>query len=155
MAADQHGRIASVRRGALRAMVIAIAGLAVGCSSSTLETDSAPSGMACVDDSKGCIDQRQSALKSLLADKNRGWIKQPASPVAYASGVRMYAYKTEKPKLSCDELTTGRREADSAPQVLRGPSGQGLTPAQVSRGIMFAADVGRELTTEMKRRCRV
>lgn len=149
-----QGRYARLRRWTCGTALAMLAGVASGCSSGNIETEFAPSGLACVDDSKGCIDQRQSALKSLLADKNRGWVKQPASPAAYASGVRMFAYKTEKPRLSCDELTSGKREADNAPQVLRGPSGQGLSPAQVSRGVMFAAEVGKELGAEMKRRCR-
>ena len=111
--------------------------------------------MSCVDDSRQCIDQRQGALKGILSDKSRGWVKEPATPAAYASGVRMFAFKTEKPRLTCDELAAGRREADAAPQSLRGAAGQGLSPAQVSRGVMFAAEVGKELSAEIKRRCRV
>ncbi len=147
--------MAGTRERALCAAALAVALTVAGCSSTSVETEVAPIGMACVDDSKGCIDQRQNALKGLLADKNRSWVKQPASPAAYASGVRMFAFKTEKPRLSCEELAAGKREADSAPGVLRGPSGQGLTPAQVSRGVMFAGEVGKELGAEMRRRCRV
>ena len=155
MTGTMHGRVDNAWQDACKITVlVAIAALA-GCSSTTIEPDATQTGMACVDDSKACIDQRQNALKSLLADKNRAWVKQPVSPAAYASGVRMFAFKTEKTRMACDELASGKREAEGAPQVLRGPSGQGLTLAQVSRGVMFAAEVGRELGTEMKRRCKV
>jgi hypothetical protein len=148
--------MAPVRVAARFLPVIGLQLLLAACSSSAIDTDTASAtGIACVDDSKACIDQRQGALKSLLADKDRGWIRQPASPAAHASGVRMFAYKTQKPSLTCEELRIGKREADSAPGVLRGPSGQGLTPAQISRGVMFAGEVGKELNAEMKRRCRV
>jgi hypothetical protein len=113
----------------------------------------APSGLGCVDDSKRCIDERAIALKTLLADPSRKWVREPSSSFAYASGVRMYAFKQKKRDLTCEELSIGRREADAAGPVLRGPSGAGLTPAQISRGVIFAGEVGRELNAEGKRRC--
>jgi hypothetical protein len=36
---------------------------------------------------------------------------------------------------------------------LRGPGGAGLTPAQISRGVILASEVARELAKEIKRRC--
>lgn len=81
-------------------------------------------------------------------------MREPASAASYASGVRLFAYKTKKKELSCDELSMGRREADSAPGVLRGPQAAKLTPAQASRGIMLAGEVSRELGNEFTRRCR-
>jgi hypothetical protein len=135
------------------ALLSGLCGLAA-CSSATVEPRPQAQHFGCVDDSKQCVDQRQASLKGLLADPKRTWVRDPASPSAYASGVRMFAFKMEKARLSCDELGAGRREADGAPQALRGPSGQGLTPAQISRGVMFAGEVGKELTNEMKRRCK-
>ena len=67
--------------------------------------------------------------------------------------MRLFALKSKKKELTCDELAHGRNEADRAPGVLRGARGN-LTPAQVSRGIMLASEVSRELAAEMKRRCR-
>jgi hypothetical protein len=107
----------------------------------------------CVDDSKACIEQRQAALRVLQNDKSRGWVKQPASASSYATGVRLFAFKTEKARLSCDELGAGRREADGAPGILRSSQARGLTPAQVSRGLMFATEVSKELERERQRRC--
>jgi len=129
--------------------------LVAGCSGAGLSIDTGPqAGLGCVDDSKVCIDQRAAALKSIMADKERKWVREPATPAAYASGVRMFAYKQRKKELSCEELALGRREADAAASTLRGPGGAGLTPAQISRGVMMGQEVSKELAGEQGRRCR-
>lgn len=111
-------------------------------------------GLNCVDDSQACVAERSAALHGLMQDKSRGWVRQPATPAAYASGVRLFAFKQRKRELSCEELGIGRREADAGPGVLRGPGAGGLTPAQVSRGVMLSGEVSRELDGELRRRCR-
>ena len=121
----------------------------VGCSGPNITTGN--SGLTCVDDSSDCVAKRQSTLNSLVADNDRSWIKAHAPAEAYASGVRLFALKSKKKELSCDELAHGKNEADRAPGVLR--AANNLTPAQVSRGIMLASEVSRELGAEMKRRC--
>lgn len=127
-----------------------------GCSGLSGSADGdIQSGLGCVDDSHACVDQRASALRTLTADPHRKWMREPAGPEAYASGVRMYAYKQKKRDLTCDELTLARREAEAAPGVLRGAGSQKLTPAQISRGVLFSADVARELASEQRRRCKV
>jgi hypothetical protein len=110
-------------------------------------------GLRCVDDSAHCISQREKVFDSYMADKSRAWIKQPAAPEAHASGVRLFAISKRRKELTCDELQHAKREADSAPGALRGPGGKHLTPAQISRGIMLAGDVGRELAKEISKRC--
>jgi hypothetical protein len=111
-------------------------------------------GLGCVDDSTRCIDLRQAALKALLADKDRTWVKRKSiHPNEHASGVRLFAFRATKAELSCDELAHGRREAESVPKALKGYAN--LSPAQISRASMLAAEVQRELAGELKRRrCR-
>ena len=111
-------------------------------------------GLSCIDDSPQCIDQRKSALTTIINDKERKWVREQPTPAAYASGVRLFAFKHHKRQLTCEELAIGRREADSANTVLRGPEAANLTPAQVSRGLMLGAEVSRELAGEMQRRCK-
>lgn len=123
----------------------------VGCTGPNVTTG-ASSGLTCVDDSSDCVAKRQRTLKYLVDDQDRGWVKAHAPAEAYASGVRLFALKSKKKDLSCDELAHGKNEADRAPGVLR--SANNLTPAQVSRGMMLATEVSRELAAEMKRRCR-
>ncbi len=138
-----------------RDFVAAVAmALVAGCASTEPPTVAQHAGLACVDDSVECISRRQSALRQMMADNQRGWVREQPTPHAYATGVRLFAFKTKKKDLTCDELNVGRREADGAPGALRGPGGNGLTPAQISRGVMLAGDVSRELGNEFNRRCR-
>lgn len=110
-------------------------------------------GLSCVDDSKECVDQRQATLNSMLADQDRKWVKEPAGAQAHASGVRLFAFRSRKKELTCEELAMGRREADSVPKTLKGA--KDLSPAQISRANMFAAEVSKELAAEMRsRRCK-
>jgi len=111
-------------------------------------------GFGCVDDSKHCVEQRSAALKSIMEDRERKWVREPATPEAYASGVRLFAFKVRKKELTCNELAIGRREAEAAAGALRGPASARLTPAQVSRGVMLGAEVSRELMSELNRRCK-
>ncbi|MFV0367306.1 MAG: hypothetical protein ACK5KM_02485 [Hyphomicrobiaceae bacterium] len=111
-------------------------------------------GLSCVDDSAYCIGERRSALNHLVNRSDRHWVHAQPSAHAYASGVRLYAFKKKKKDLTCDELRVAGNEAKRAPKILRGPEGRSLTPAQISRGVMFAEEVGRELAREQSRRCR-
>lgn len=130
------------------ALCLALAGCSAG-------PDNTRAGLSCLDDSKECVDQRQATLKSMLDDKDKGWVKEAATPHAHASGVRLFAYRTQKKELSCEQLAAGRREADGAAKALRGPDAKGLSPAQVSRASIFAAEVSKELSAEMRaRRCK-
>lgn len=123
------------------------------CATSSPPVELSKAGYSCIDDSVECIGRRQSLLRQLTADNSRAWMKEQPSPDAYASGVRLFAMKTKKRELTCDELDRGRREADGAPAALRS-AGARLTPAQVSRSAIFAGEVSRELTGEMGRRCK-
>jgi hypothetical protein len=133
-------------------VTLGLCGLALSGCGVGLE-DNARAGLSCLDDSPRCIDQRQATLKAMLSDKERRWVKEHATPQAHASGVRLFAFRTAKADLTCEELLVGRREAETAPRALKG--GPGLSPAQVSRASLFAAEVRRELALEMgRRRCR-
>jgi hypothetical protein len=113
----------------------------------------ARAGLGCVDDSAACIASRQKTLRHLVDDPGRNWIKEPPTPEAYASGVRLFAFKTKKKELTCDELAHGRKEAEAARASLKS-AGSTLTAAQVSRGAMLATEVSRELQSEIARRCK-
>jgi len=141
---------------AAHAARVAAMGTALSLSACAFTTVTSPSpteaGLSCVDDSPTCIGRRQAALRALVADDQRAWIRTPATPRAYASGVRMFAYRNSAKNLTCEELKLGQQEADRAPASLKGASD--LTPAQRSRGAMLAAEVSRDLAREMRRRCK-
>lgn len=143
--------------GARRAVILVALGLAItaeaGCSVSTGIDADARAGLRCVDDSPECISRRQATLRHLENDPGRAWVKEPATAEAYASGVRLFAFKRKKAELSCDELAHGRREAEAARATLKN-AGSTLTQAQVARGTLFAGEVAKELQAEMGRRCK-
>jgi hypothetical protein len=139
-----------------RLMVIAVLGglgLAASACTGMLGVEDNRAGLSCVDDSAECVERRQTTLKAMLADKDRAWVKEAPTPQAHASGVRLFAFRSKKAELSCEELAHGRKEAEGAPKMLK--ASQGLSPAQISRASMFAAEINKELAAEMKkRRCR-
>jgi len=143
-------------RAARRTQILACALGAIGfvlSACSGLGPDEARGGLECLDDSSECVEQRQATLKSMLADKDRTWLKEPATAQAHASGVRLFAFRSKKTEMSCEELSYARKEAEGAPKTLK--ASQGLSPAQISRASLFAVEVNRELAAEMKkRRCR-
>ncbi|HWE18803.1 MAG TPA: hypothetical protein VG758_16720 [Hyphomicrobiaceae bacterium] len=144
-------RLGASRRRAIGAALGATTLWLAGCSGA--EIDDSRAGLSCIDDTPRCIERRQVALKVLLADKDHKWVREPATPHAHATGVRLFAFRSQKGELSCEELLYGHREATAAPKALKGH--QGFSPAQVSRASLFAAEVQRELAAEMrKRRCR-
>jgi hypothetical protein len=127
-----------------------------GCSAEISKPDTqASQNFGCVDDSPGCISQRQGALRQLQTDAGRGWVRQPASINSYATGVRLFAFKTEKQRMTCDELAIGRREAAAAPNVLRSPQAMAIQPQIRNRSLMLADEVSKELGRESQRKqCR-
>ena len=144
-------------RGPHIATLAAVCGLSLLASAcgGLFDSGDTKAGLSCVDDSPECVEQRQITLKAMLADKDRTWVKEAPTPQAHASGVRLFAYRTSKKELSCEELAHARREADGAAKTLRGPEGKSLSPAQISRATMFAAEVSKELSAEMRsRRCK-
>jgi hypothetical protein len=154
---SNHARAgAGLSVGFVLAPVLVLVLLLGGCSAEISKPDAPrPQAYGCLDDSPQCIQSRQAALQQLQADKSRTWVRQPATMNSYATGVRLFAFKTEKQRLSCDELAIGRREADAAPGVLRSGEAQSIQPFVRNRSLMLAGEVSKELTREAQRRsCR-
>ena len=108
-----------------RGLAVLVSGLCLLASAcSGFGPDDPRAGLSCVDDSPECVDRRQATLKSMLDDQDRKWVKEQADPQAHASGVRLFAFRSRKKELTCEELALGRREADSVPKALRGPEGK-------------------------------
>lgn len=145
-------RPAATRRAATWTLVVGSLTLGACAIGASPEIESR-AGLGCVDDSAECVRRRQATLRNMVDDKSRSWINESPTPEAYASGVRLFAYKSKKKELSCDELKRGKLEADTARTSLQSV-GTRLTPAQVSRSVMLAGEVGRELQNEINRRCK-
>jgi len=136
-----------------RGAIVLLAAFVSACAGDTAQPELSRVGYSCVDDSPECVSHRQTLLRQLQSDPSRGWMREQPSPESYASGVRLFAMKTKKHDLTCEELARGRQEAEQAPGALRS-LGSRLTSAQVSRSQMLATEVGRELSNEFGRRCR-
>ncbi|MGI9475692.1 MAG: hypothetical protein ACR2PI_03235 [Hyphomicrobiaceae bacterium] len=135
--------------------MVAAPSLGAGCvgNAPRIETPVA-AGLGCVDDSPVCRTKRRVALDALLADRSRAWVRRPPDAAAYASGVRLFAFKKRKRELSCAELAIGQQEAKAARPTLRAAADR-LSPAQIARGAMLGDEVGTELARERrKRRCK-
>jgi hypothetical protein len=145
--------VASAANLALVAGFLGLSGCLGACAITTGTPIHSQSGLSCVDDSPECISRRQASLRYMVDDKSKSWINETPAPEAYASGVRLFAYKTKKKELTCSELKRGKLEADTARPSLTS-LGSRITPAQMSRSVMLAAEVGRELQREFDRRCK-
>jgi len=138
--------------GGVAMAVLLTASIMAGCSANQPPAPSPlEAGLGCVDDSLRCRNHRKQALETLLADSRRTWIRRTADASAYASGVRLFAYKKKKRELTCSELTLGQREAKAARPTLRAAN-ERLTPGQIARGAMLGDEVGQELARERRRR---
>jgi len=147
-----RARLGGMAKAVTAAMVSALCVPLLACS--WLGSDP-HAGLSCLDDSQECIARRQVTLDAYLADRDRKWVAEPATAQAHASGVRLFAFRSRKKELSCEELARGRREADSVARSLHGPDGRDLPPALIARATLFASEVSKELSAEMRaRRCK-
>ena len=62
-----------------------------------------------------------SLLKKMLGDPARVWMRQRASFSALANGTRLFAYRSLRTKLDCDELGMALGEIEAAAQLLANP----------------------------------
>ena len=92
-------------------------------------------------------------LKAMIDDPSRGWIGKPQSPVEYANGTRLFAYRALHSQLTCPQLSTALNETAAAATTYRAPV-QGVSAAQAKRVLALNADVERELRSEFARRCK-
>jgi hypothetical protein len=96
-----------------------------------------------------CLSQ----LRALIDDPERRWIGTPLPPADYARGVRLFAYRVLRARLSCSELVIALSDIEAARKPLSGPVA-GITPAQAARARMLSDEVEGELKAERATRCR-
>ena len=95
-----------------------------------------------------CLSQ----LRVLIDDPERRWIGSPLPPADYARGVRLFAYRVLRARLTCSELVIALAEIEAARKPLAGPV-PGITPAQAARARMLSDEVEAELRAERTARC--
>jgi|EndMetStandDraft_9_1072997.scaffolds.fasta_scaffold07181_2 hypothetical protein len=95
-----------------------------------------------------CLSQ----LRTLIDDPERRWIGSPLPTAEYARGVRLFAYRVLRARLTCSELVIALAEIEAARKPLTGPV-PGITPAQAARARMLSDEVEGELRVERANRC--
>ncbi len=95
----------------------------------------------------------ETLLRKMTEGSDRSWISQSETPEGLLTGVRMFALRTLRPKLTCDELGTALEQLRGVPAALR-PAPAGSTPEDIARTNRLAAEVHDELRAENENRCR-
>jgi hypothetical protein len=98
------------------------------------------------------VEQCASVLKAMIEDPDRAWMNWPASATTLANGVRLFAYRALRPKLTCSQLTTALHEVTIAAAAFAGPVA-GLQPNQIERARALSGKVEGELKAERSARC--
>jgi hypothetical protein len=95
-----------------------------------------------------CLSQ----LRALIDDAERRWIGSPLPAAEYVRGVRLFAYRALRKRLTCSELVIALAEIEAARKPLTGPV-PGVTLAQAARAVMLSDEVAAELRFERSARC--
>ena len=107
-----------------------------------------PGGQLDCGSDAACLSQ----LRALIDDPERRWIGSPLPPAEYARGVRLFAYRVLRARLTCSELVIALAEIEAARKPLSGPVA-GISPAQAARARMLSDEVEAELRAERAARC--
>ena len=151
---DQTQSFSSRRSPARAASLVALLAASLLAACSGTEPPPPPNAAAgCVDDSKHCIEMRGQALKAMLADTKRAWVTKPETPAAYATGVKLFAYRGTRDKMTCAELAHGREETRSMPQTLKPGSVPGMNDSRLAQVRDRSGQVNKELSKEFDRAC--
>jgi hypothetical protein len=107
-------------------------------------------------DPNACHDVRscEELLRVRVEGADRSWIGRPETPQALLTGVRMFAYRQLRPRMTCSELAAALRELSSVPSALQTPPA-GSKPEDVTRALGLAAKVHDELRAERDARCKI
>jgi hypothetical protein len=95
----------------------------------------------------------ETMLRSMTETADRSWISRPETPQGLLTGVRMFAFRTLRPKLTCAELGIALEQLRGVPAALRPPPA-GSTPEDIARTTRLAAEVHDELRAENENRCK-
>jgi hypothetical protein len=98
------------------------------------------------------VNQCVSVLRAMVDDPDRAWVNWPASAKTLANGVRLFAYRSLRPRLTCRELTTALHELTIAIAAFAGPV-SGLEQGEIDRARRLTSEVEGELRTERAARC--
>ena len=131
-------------------VLVLVAGCSGGCSSGP------NMGEPCLDDSKACIDSRVATVNGMVTDPSKAWINATPTRGTYASGVRLFAWRSSKDRLTCEELAAGLREMAAAKMSLSQGPLPGTTAERNNQVKAMTDDAAAELARTAKaKQCKV
>jgi hypothetical protein len=113
-----------------------------------------PASAAANADEASCksVDVCASVLKAMIADPRRSWMQSRPAPPVLANGVRLFAYRALRARLTCQELAAAASEVEAAAKAFRWGVG-GVSADEADRAQALSAEVAQELRAESTRRC--
>jgi hypothetical protein len=115
-----------------------------------------PSNGACLDDSQACIESRTASYNAMVADPSKAWINEQPTREVYASGVRQFAWRSSRDRLSCEELAAGLRDMAAAKASLSQGHLPGSSAERNNQVKALTDDVAAELSgAAKKKRCKL
>lgn len=112
-------------------------------------------GEPCLDDSPACIEARTTLVSGMVGDPGRTWIGTPASARTHASGVRLFAYRSTRDKLSCAELAAALGDLAAAKASLAKGRPTGVTAERHHQVMALTDEVRADLDKTRRRKCKV
>jgi hypothetical protein len=91
-------------------------------------------------------------LKAMIENPNRDWVGRSQSPVEYANGTRLFAYRALRAQLTCPQLASALGEVGAAAKTFAAPVA-GVSAQQAKRVLALNAEVQGELRAEFGGRC--
>lgn len=91
-------------------------------------------------------------LRAMVADPKQSWMMRAPTPMEFANGTRLFAYRALRKTLDCGKLRFAGAEIDWALDTFSRDV-EGMDAAQRARVATLAMEVRAELEAEIKQRC--
>lgn len=92
-------------------------------------------------------------LRAMIDDPKQSWMMRAPTPVEFANGTRLFAYRALKTTLECGKLRFANAELDWAIDTFSSSRLEGVDTAQRARVAALAEAVHAEIEGEIKKRC--
>lgn len=112
------------------------------------ETDLATSTMRC-GDGLDCVE----VLRAMIDDPKQSWMMRAPTPMEFANGTRLFAYRALKTTLECGKLRFANAELDWAVDTFSSSRLEGVDAVHRARVAALAEAVRGEIEDEIKKRC--
>lgn len=98
------------------------------------------------------VDSCRSEYMALVDDLKLAWVKQQPTPLEFARGLRVLAYRAVRPKLDCPQLGDALQEMQWARETFSKPV-DGVSTLDAGRLLNLVGEVRLALDSEHRRRC--